>query len=44
MPTGAVLSGRKIMVDYRQKKGDPTRYYDVVEGRYLTKEEGERAR
>jgi hypothetical protein len=42
MPTGAVLPDRKIMVS--RKKGEPPRYYDVAEGRYLSKEESERAR
>jgi hypothetical protein len=41
MPAGAVLSGRKIMVF--QENDDPPRYYDVAEGRYLTKEESEGA-
>jgi hypothetical protein len=42
MPTGAVLPDRKIMV--LQRKGDAPRYYDVAGGRFLTKEESERAR
>ena len=41
-PTGAVLPDRKIMILY--KEGEPPRYYDVAEGRYLTKEESEGAR
>jgi hypothetical protein len=42
MPEGSVLSGRKIMV--LQEGGQPTRYYDVDKGRFLTKEESEGAR
>jgi hypothetical protein len=41
MPEGSVLSGRKIMV--LQEKSAAPRYYDVGAGRFLTKEESERA-
>jgi hypothetical protein len=40
MPLGSELSGRKILV----LDENPQRYYDVVKGGYLTKEEIEGAR
>jgi hypothetical protein len=41
MPTGAVLSGKKIMIS---SKGDERRYYDVIAGRFLTAAESADAR
>lgn len=37
MPTGAVVQNKKIMI--LKKEGDVQKYYDVVEGRFLTQEE-----